>query len=143
MRSRAISEPGRRQDQDVVIDCTGSSAGLKLALQFVRPRGIVLLKSPGAGVPFPPGQAPPAPPPPAAGDGCPAWAEGVDLTPAVVNEVHIMGCRDASIADGLGVLTDLPVDVASLVSKRLKLDDAPAAFAAAANPENLAVLMDV
>ncbi len=136
IKSRAIEEPGRRQDQDVVVECTGSAKGLRLALQFVRPRGVVLLKSSAAGVPFPPGQA-------HADDVAGPWAEGIDLTPAIVNEVQILGCREASIADGLGALTDAGVDVTSLITRRMKLDDAPAAIAAAMCPDQIAVLMDV
>jgi len=34
-----------RHDQDVVIDCTGSAEGFELALQIVRPRGTLVLKS--------------------------------------------------------------------------------------------------
>ncbi|MFN7020113.1 MAG: alcohol dehydrogenase catalytic domain-containing protein [Phycisphaerales bacterium] len=136
IKSRAIEEPGRRQDQDVVIDCTGTAAGLRLALQFVRPRGVVLLKSPFVGAPFPPGQ-------PFADDSGGGWADGVDLTPAIVNEVQLLGCRDASVADGLGALADLGLDVLPLITKRLKLDDAPAAFAAARSREHFAVMMDL
>lgn len=136
LKCRAIEEPGRRQDQDVIVDCTGTAAGLRLALQFVRPRGIVLIKSAAAGVPFPPGH----PFPSCAGN---AWDSGVDLTPAVVNEVQILGCREAGIADGLGALTDGAIDASGLIGKRMKLDDAIAAMKAASDPGELAVLMDV
>ena len=34
-----------RHDQDIVVDCTGSAAGLEMALQMVRPRGTIVLKS--------------------------------------------------------------------------------------------------
>lgn len=135
IKSRSIDEPGRRQDQDVVVECTGTAAGLRLALQFVRPRGVVLLKSPSAATPFPPGT-------PFASEPGQAWATGLDLTPAIVNEVQILGCRDSSIADGVGALVDLAPDVLPLITRRLKLDDAPAALAAARDDEHLAIMLD-
>lgn len=136
LKCRAIEEPGRRQDQDVVVECTATSAGLRKALAFVRPRGTIVLKSPAATAPFPPGQA-------VSSDLNGPWAGGVDLTPAIVNEIQILGCREAPIADGLGLLADLPVDVEALVTRRSKLDDAAAALTAAASGEHLAVLLDV
>lgn len=134
LKHRSIEEPGRRQDQDVVVDCSGTPTGLRLALQMVRPRGTVLLKSPAAGLPYPPGPTWPR--------ASAAWAEGVDLTPAVVNEVQILGCREASITDGLGTLADADIDAAALITKRFRLDDAVAAYAAAGSGEHVAVVMD-
>lgn len=131
VRHRAIEEPGRRQDQDVVIDCTGAPAGLRLALQLVRPRGVVLLKNPGAGAPFPPGQ-------PFAESSIWVGAQSdgpVDLTPAAINEVQILGCREATIADGLGVLMDGAIDVTSLITQRIDLDDVPEALSVAASTD--------
>jgi threonine dehydrogenase-like Zn-dependent dehydrogenase len=135
IKHRAVEEPGRRQDQDVVVECTGTPGGLRLALHLVRPRGVVLLKSPGAVLPCAPGQ-------PFAERA--NWTEsGVDLTPAIVNEVQILGCRDGSIADGMGAIADGHVDVTGMITRRFKMDDAEAAFAAAGSAEQLAVVMDV
>src|SRR5690606_6250511 len=61
VKHRLIEEAGRRQDQEVVIDCTGASGGasgggaLRLAMQLVRPRGVILLCSDILTPPFPPG----------------------------------------------------------------------------------------
>jgi threonine dehydrogenase-like Zn-dependent dehydrogenase len=137
IKHRGLEEPGRRQDQDVVVDCTGSSSGLRLALQLVRPRGIVLLKSPTGLAPFPPGR-----PLPEVASGS-AWSTPVDLTPAIVNEVQIVGSRDGPIPDALRMLGEDAIDVLSLMTRRFKLDEAPVAMQAAAAPESLAVIMDV
>ncbi|HMN40187.1 MAG TPA: alcohol dehydrogenase catalytic domain-containing protein [Phycisphaerales bacterium] len=137
IKHRALEEPGRRQDQDVVVDCTGSSAGLRLALQLVRPRGIVLLKSPLGLAPFPPGR-----PLPEVGPGS-TWAAPVDLTPAIVNEVQIVGSRDGPIPDALRMLAEDAIDVLALIGRRFKLDEAPAAMRAAALPESLGVMIDL
>ncbi len=132
VKHRPIDEPGRRQDQDVVVDCTGSAAGLGLALQMVRPRGIVLLKDPAALRPIPPGTK----------ADLRGWADPVDLTPAVVNEVQVLGSRDGPIPDALRVLSEQTIDVAALVSKRVRLEDAPQALRSLAG-ETMTVLVDV
>ncbi len=137
IKHRGIEEPGRRQDQDVVVDCTGSSAGLRLALQLVRPRGIVLLKSPLGLAPFAPGR-----PMPEVAPGSP-WSQPVDLTPAVANEVQIVGSRDGPIPDALRMLAENTIDVESLISKRCKFQDAPAAMKAAAAGDALAILLEM
>lgn len=138
MRHRALHEPGRRQDQDVVVDCTGTPEGLTLAMQLVRPRGVIMLKSPTAGMPFPPGQ-------PYLTN--PAWtgsdAKPIDLTPVVTNEVQILGCRESSIADGLGAITDGRIDAASLIGRRLRFDDVLQALTAASEPGAMGIVMDM
>lgn len=137
IKHRAMDEAGRRQDQDVVVDCTGASSGLRLALQFVRPRGTVLLKSPLALAPFPAGR----PFPDVAIDS--AWATPVDFTPAIVNEVQIAGSRDGPVPDALRMLSEGVIDVASLVGRRFKLNDAPEALKHAAAADALAVMLEV
>ena len=137
IKHRAVEEPGRRQDQDVVVDCTGSSAGLWLALQLVRPRGIVLLKSPLGLAPFAPGR-----PLPEVASGSP-WSQPIDLTLAVANEIQIVGSRDGPIPDALRLLSEDAIDVLSLVSKRCKFEEAPAAMKAAATGEHLAIVLEM
>src|SRR3954471_15881706 len=48
IRSRPRGDSGPRHDQDVVVDCTGSAAGFEMAMQMVRPRGTIVLKSTAA-----------------------------------------------------------------------------------------------
>lgn len=137
IKHRGIEEPGRRQDQDVVVDCTGTSAGLRLAMQLVRPRGIIMLKSPIGLAPFPPGKPMPDVAP---GSG---WSTPVDLTPIVANEVQIVGSRDGPIPDALRMLAEDTIDVLNLVTKHYRFEDAMAAMQAAAAGESLAVVVDV
>ena len=142
VKQRGLDEPGRRQDQDVVVDCTGSAAGLRLALQLVKPRGVVMLKSALALAPYPAGR-----PFPEMGEGN-GWSAGggVDLTPAVVNEVQIVGSRDGPLPDALAMLAEGTVDVTSLITKRCKFDEAVAGLRAAGSGsggEQIAVVMDV
>lgn len=129
IKHRHASEVGRRQDQDVVVDCSGAAAGLELALRLVRPRGKVVLKTPAL---------PPAP----AGDGSPI-APGADLAPLVANEIELLGARCGRLADALHELASGAVDVLSLITRRMRLDDGPAALRAAAEPTQIKVLLDV
>ena len=55
IKHRLLEDVGLRQDQDIVVDCTGSTSGLTTAMQMVRPRGTIVLKTT---------VAPPPPPPP-------------------------------------------------------------------------------
>lgn len=120
IKHRHIDEIGRRADQDVVVDCTGSAEGLDLALQLARPRGKVLLKTTVAPV-----------------------ERKTDLSPIVINEIEVIGSRCGSIPDAVNALARKQVDVASLVSRRFKLDDGVRAIQAAKQPGVIKVLMDV
>lgn len=119
IKHRHIDEVGRRQDQDVVVDCTGSASGLELAMQLVRPRGKIVLKSLPGHQPVPPGSPVRAP-------AHPAWKNPVDLSPLVVNEVDLIGCRCGPIELALGMLERHEVQVLPLITKRAKLADAGA-----------------
>lgn len=120
IKHRHMKEIGRRADQDVVVDCTGSAEGLELALQLVRPRGKVLLKTTVAPV-----------------------ERKTDLSPIVINEIEVIGSRCGSIPDAVDALARKQIDVASLISRRFKLDDGVKAMQTAAQPGVVKVLMDV
>jgi threonine dehydrogenase-like Zn-dependent dehydrogenase len=105
--------------QDLVVDCTGKPAGLAAAMEFVRPRGVIVLKStyadPGA----------------------------VNLAPLVINEVQVIGSRCGPFPDAIDLLARKQVDVTGLISKRFKLDRVADALDAAARPDNVKVLLTV
>ncbi len=103
---------------DVVVDCTGNAQGLAEALDLVRPRGTVVLKSTYAGIP----QA--------------------DLTRVAVDELRIVGSRCGPFGAALRLLEQGLVDVESLIAARYKLDDTPEAFEHAAQPGTLKVLLE-
>jgi alcohol dehydrogenase len=106
-------------DRDVVIDCTGEPEGLQVALGLVRPRGTIVLKS--------------------------TYAEAgqVDLAPAVVNEVSIIGSRCGPFGEALDALARRKIDVAPLISRSVRLERGVEAFAAAADPAHVKVLLKV
>lgn len=124
IKHRPANEIGRRADQDVVIDCTGTASGLELAMQLVRPRGKILVKGVYAG-----------------GDG--GGRDGtLDLSPIVENEIELIGSRCGSVPDALAVLARGEVDVLSLITRRFRLDDAIEALKFAARPETVHVLIE-
>jgi alcohol dehydrogenase len=100
-----------------VVDATGSAAGLRTAVTMAEPRGTVILKSTVHG------EVP------------------VDTAPVIVNEVTLVGSRCGRFEPALELLKSGAVDVASLISERMPLWKAPAAFARAAQPGVLKVLL--
>jgi threonine dehydrogenase-like Zn-dependent dehydrogenase len=103
---------------DLVVDATGAPGGLGEALALVRPRGTVVLKTTVAA------------------------AHHLDLAPAVVHEVTIIGSRCGRFPPALAALAAGRVTVAPLIDAVYPLEDAVAAFAHAATPETLKVLVD-
>src|SRR5207237_1247103 len=66
----------------------------------------------------------------------------LDLAPAVINEVTILGSRCGRFPPALAALAARRVSVAPLIDAVYPLDDAVAAFARAATPGTLKVLVD-
>ena len=110
VKHRLLDEVGLRQDQDVVVDCTGSRSGITTAMGMVRPRGTIVLKTTTA-----------------VGENTPA----IDLSPLVVHEITVIGSRCGPFPDALQALSKDEVDVVSLISKRMKLSDGPEVLKAA------------
>jgi threonine dehydrogenase-like Zn-dependent dehydrogenase len=104
---------------DVVVDCTGSPAGFGRALELVRPRGTLILKSTAAG------------------------SANLNLAPIVVNEVTVIGSRCGRFAPALAALTTGKVDPRPLISAVFPLEDGVTAFARAAESPNFKVLLRV
>lgn len=115
--TRAEPPPERA---DVVVDCTGRAAGFATALRLVRPRGTLVLKSTVA--------ARPGDPP-------------IDLAPLVIDEVTVVGSRCGPFPPALAALASGRIAVASLVSGEYPLAEGVAAFAHAAQPPTLKVLL--
>jgi len=104
---------------DIVVDCTGSPSGLPTALNLVRPRGTIVLKTT------------------VAGDQTMAWA------PVVIDEVTIVGSRCGPFDRALIALETGEVDVLPLMSGRFDLAHGVEALEHAAKPGMLKVLLDV
>jgi threonine dehydrogenase-like Zn-dependent dehydrogenase len=112
-----------RADADVVVDASGTTAGLELAMQAVRPRGTIVLKSTFSRQ---------------------SSASGtVNLTPLVVNEVTVVGSRCGPFPAAIRALAAREVDVSALISQTFHLSEGLAALEAAADGKNLKVLLDM
>jgi threonine dehydrogenase-like Zn-dependent dehydrogenase len=116
---RTATEPPAER-ADVVVDCTGRAAGFAEAMRLVRPRGTLVLKSTVA---TQPGEPP------------------LNLAPLVIDEVTVVGSRCGPFAPAVRALAAGRVDVAPLVSAAYPLSEGVAAFARAAEPGTLKVLV--
>jgi len=123
IKHRHVDDIGRRADQDIVVDCTGCPTGLELALQLVRPRGTIVLKTLYA-----------------ASEGRP---HGVDLSPVVRKELTMVGSRAGPMSEALMTIRHGAVDVVSLIGKRMTLNDGPGILHTAAQPGMLKVLVEI
>ncbi|HEX8523087.1 MAG TPA: alcohol dehydrogenase catalytic domain-containing protein [Tepidisphaeraceae bacterium] len=119
IRSRPLDDITPRHDQDVVVDCTGSAAGLEMALAMVRPRGTVVLKS------------------------TVAQGKPLNLAPVVIDEISIVGSRCGPFREAIRALAEKSVDVVSLVHRRMKLEQGVEAFEVANRPGVLKILLTV
>jgi alcohol dehydrogenase len=119
VRSRPLEDIVPRRDQDLVVDCTGRPEGLGIALQMVRPRGTIVMKSTCA-----------AP-------------STVNLSSLVVDEITLLGSRCGSFREAIRAMVEKEVDVVSLISRRMRLDQGAEALAHAAQPGVLKVLISM
>jgi threonine dehydrogenase-like Zn-dependent dehydrogenase len=119
IRSRLLADIAPRHDQDIVIDCTGSAAGFELAMQIVRPRGTIVLKS--------------------------TVAEGkpLNLAPVVVDELTIIGSRCGPFREAIAALADKSIDVVSLISRRMKLEQGVEALSMVQRNDVLKVILQI
>ncbi len=121
VKHRLLEDVGLRNDQDIVVDCTGSSGGLIAAMGMVRPRGTIVMKTTVAPQ---------------------ADKQQIDLSPLVVNEINLIGSRCGPFGDALNALSGEKVDVLSLISRRMKLADGVDALKAAGQPGVIKVLLE-
>lgn len=117
IRSRLLDDIIPRHDQDVIIDCTGRAAGFELAMQMVRPRGTIVLKSTAAA------------------------GKAMNLAPLVVDEINVIGSRCGSFREAISALAEKQVDVASLIHRRMKLEQGVEAMELAGRPGILKVIL--
>lgn len=102
---------------DVVVEATGSTSGLTLALTLLRPRGTLVLKSTVSA------------------------AHALSLAPLVINEITVVGSRCGPFPPALEALAQRRVAVAPLVEQIYPLSAGPAAVAHAARPGARKILL--
>lgn len=104
---------------DMVVDVTGSPTGLPLALQLVRPRGTVVMKTTIAA------------------------DHQLSLASIVIDEIQLIGSRCGPFDIALQNLVDGRVDVEDYVTHRFPLADATDAMTTARDPQALKVIFDI
>lgn len=119
IRTQLLSDARSPGAADIVVDCTGSETGLTTALELVRPRGRIVLKTTIAGT------------------------QTLSLAPVVIDEVTIVGSRCGPFDRALHALANRLVDVRPLISERLELSEGVRALQRAAEPGVLKVLLDI
>jgi threonine dehydrogenase-like Zn-dependent dehydrogenase len=102
---------------DFVIEASGSQGGLGLALDLIRPRGAIILKSTFRG------------------------AVRLDTSRVVVNEISIIGSRCGRFESALRLLESNEMDLEPLITREYRLSDGVEAMAEAERPGTLKVLL--
>ncbi len=121
VKHRLLADVGLRQDQDIVVDCTGSASGFTTAMAMVRPRGTIVMKTTVAVT---------------------EQTEPIDLSPLVINEINVVGSRCGPFAAALDALSSEKIDVLSLISRRMRLSDGVEALRTASKPGVVKVLLE-
>ena len=103
---------------DVVIEASGSESGFATAVDIVRPRGKIVLKS--------------------TFHGTPKW----EAWRVVVDEITIVGSRCGRFGPALELLSERKVDVSDLISEQFDLADGVRALEAAASKGVMKVLLN-
>jgi threonine dehydrogenase-like Zn-dependent dehydrogenase len=108
---------GRAREFDVAVEASGASAGFALALDLLRPRGALVLKSTFHG------------------------ETAMDAARIVVDEISVVGSRCGRFAPALDLLKNNAVDVESLISEEYALQDGTRAMQRATERGVLKVLL--
>ena len=109
--------PEHRGAFDLVVEASGSSAGLRRALEIARPRGTIILKS------------------------TMQQAEQVNLTPAVINELTVVGSRCGRLPAAIRFLERMDAPLERLIEATYPLDQADRAWRHASQPGALKVCL--
>jgi threonine dehydrogenase-like Zn-dependent dehydrogenase len=102
---------------EVVVEASGSPSGFATAVELLRPRGTLVLKSTFHG------------------------ATEIEAAPLVVNEISVVGSRCGRFAPALDLLKRNAVDVESLISEEFDLTQGLRAMQRAAEPGVMKVLL--
>ncbi|MDX2040793.1 MAG: alcohol dehydrogenase catalytic domain-containing protein [Acidobacteriota bacterium] len=114
----ALPLPGPYRSFDFVVEASGSAGGLQTALDLVKARGTIILKSTFHGGAVP-----------------------VDTTRIVVDEISLVGSRCGRFEAALKLLESGQINVEPLIAAEFPLTEAVNAMASAAKPGTLKTLL--
>jgi len=119
LKTALLSDDLPKRAADIVVECTGSESGLPAALELVRPRGTIVLKTTVAGTQTL------------------AWA------PFVIDEITLVGSRCGPFDQALHALEQGLVDVEPLITDRFNLSNGVMALQRAQQRGVLKVLLEM
>ena len=119
LKTALLSDDLPKRAADIVVECTGSESGLPAALELVRPRGTIVLKTTVAGTQTL------------------AWA------PFVIDEIALVGSRCGPFDQALHALEQGLVDVEPLIADRFNLSNGVMALQRAQQKGVLKVLLEM
>lgn len=102
---------------DVVVEASGSESGFKTALELVRPRGTIVLKS--------------------TFHGTPTW----DASRVVVDEITVVGSRCGRFAPAVELLASGRIDVTRLIDREMPLNEGVSAMNEASRKGALKIVL--
>jgi threonine dehydrogenase-like Zn-dependent dehydrogenase len=113
-----LTDPGTARGRfRVTVEATGRPEGFALALDALRPRGTLVLKSTYEG------------------------ESALPMARVVVDEIEVIGSRCGRMEPAVAALADGRLEVRDLIDSVHPLEEAPAAFERAAKPGTLKVLL--
>lgn len=119
IETRLLDDRPADRSADIVVDCTGSASGIATAIELVRPRGTIVLKTTVAGT------------------------QTVSLAPIVVDEITVLGSRCGPFDRAIEALANGLVEVQPLITDTYDLSDGLRALERAAQPGVMKVLLAV
>lgn len=117
IQTKTVISPHDEHAFDVVIEATGNESGFLDTMKLAKPRGIVILKSTIAS------------------------KNKLDLTPAIVNEITLVGSRCGPFRPAIQALASGVIHVDDLIDSVYSLDKLSDALDAARSSEKLKVLL--
>ena len=112
-----VQESALKNKFETVIDCSGQGAGFQRAIELVKPRGTIILKSTAA-----------------------AGAQ-LNLAPLVINEITVLGSRCGRFSPALEALAAGRIDPRPLIDRTFSLSDGLHAIESAAEPYHFKILL--
>lgn len=112
-----LAESKLHERFDIVVDCTGASAGFSRAVELTKPRGTLILKSTVAG------------------------KARLNLAAVVINEIKVVGSRCGRLKTAVSALASRKIDPKPLILQIYPLAEWREAFAAARSPSSVKILL--
>ncbi len=109
----------KERDFDIVIDCTGSPAGIRTALQIVKPRGRIVLKTTVANKIL------------------------IDMNQFVINEINLIGSRCGPFRPAIKAIRSRQIDLYPLISYIYPIEEGLKAFQHASSKNALKVILRI